>query len=229
MPAKPIPAPRRASRPASPSPAARAAPGLHDFVYLASQSPRRAQLLAQLGVAHRPLLAAEDEDAEALEAERAGESPRDYVQRVTRHKLEAARARLARRGLAAMPILVADTTVALGRRILGKPRDEAHAAELLRALSGRLHHVYTAVAVWDGRRSHVALSDNRVRFAPLGDAFIDAYVASREPFGKAGAYAIQGRMGGWIETIQGSYTGIRGVPLVETRALLEKARVRFDP
>ena len=218
MPDTPASTPRRASKPAA-----------HDFVYLASQSPRRAQLLAQLGVAHRPLLADDGEDAEGLEAERAGEAPRDYVQRVTRHKLDAARERLRRRGLAPMPILAADTTVALGRRILGKPRDEAHAAELLRALSGRLHHVYTAVAVWDGRRSHLALSDNRVRFAPLSEAFIAAYVASREPFGKAGAYAIQGRMAGWIEAIRGSYTGIMGLPLFETRALLEKARVRFDP
>ena len=116
------------------------------FVYLASQSPRRAQLLDQLGVAHRPLLADADEDAEALEAERAGESPRGYVQRVTLAKLAAAQRRSRDRGLPPAPILAADTTVALGRRILGKPRDAADAAAMLAALSGRSHRVLTAPA-----------------------------------------------------------------------------------
>lgn len=199
----------------------------HDFVYLASQSPRRRQLLDQLGVCHRPLLADAGEDAEALEAERAGELPRAYVERVTRAKLDAARARLVRRGLAAAPVLCADTTVALGTRILHKPADADDAARMLRALSGHTHRVLTAVALAHGGQTLFALSDSHVRFAPLPDEVVSAYVASGEPFGKAGGYAIQSRIAGWIAHIEGSYTGIMGLPLHETAQLLLQARVRF--
>ena len=192
-----------------------------DFIYLASASPRRAQLLDQLGVRHRPLLPGPEEDAEALEAEFAGEGPADYVSRVTRAKLQAARRRLRVRGLAPAPILVADTTVALGRRILAKPADAAHAAAMLRALSGRTHHVYTAVAVGRARRTDLALSDSRVQVAARGEAEIAAYTRSGEPFGKAGAYGIQGRFAAWVQRIEGSYTGIMGLPLFETAALLK--------
>jgi len=201
----------------------------HDFIYLASQSPRRAQLLDLLGVVHRPLLADDDEDAEALEAERAGELPRDYVQRVTHAKLLAARLRLRRRGLPAAPILCADTTVALGRRVLGKPQDAAQAAAMLAALSGRSHRVITAVAVATGtRRVLSATSDSRVRFAPLSTATIQRCIASGEPFGKAGAYAIQGAMAGCIAHIAGSHSGIMGLPLFETAELLRQAGVRMS-
>lgn len=199
----------------------------HDLIYLASQSPRRRQLLDQLGVRHELLLPDADEDAEALEATRAGEAPRDYVERATRAKLKAARARLVRRGLPVAPILCSDTTVALGRRILGKPADAAEAAATLRALSGRLHHVLTAVAVWDGRRTLFALCDSKVRFAELPEAVIEAYVASGEPFGKAGAYAVQSSLAGWIPSIEGSYSAIMGLPLYETTQLLRQARVRL--
>jgi len=133
------------------------------FVWLASQSPRRAQLLQQIGVDFRLLPPDADEDAEALEAERPGELPAAYVQRVTRAKLQAAVARLARRGAAQAPILCADTTVALGRRILGKPADAQHAREMLQALSGHTHRVLTAVAVHDGRRTRSALNVSHVR------------------------------------------------------------------
>jgi septum formation protein len=206
-----------------------ARPDCTDFIYLASASPRRAQLLDQLGVAQRPLLADDDEDAEALEAELAGELPEAYVRRVTLAKLEAARARLARRGLAAAPILAADTTVALGRRILGKPRDAGHAAEILSALAGRTHRVLTAVALSDGAAGLLGLSVSRVRLAPMPEAAIAAYVASGEPFGKAGAYGIQGRIAAWVERIEGSYTGIMGLPLYETARLLRSAGVRLRP
>ncbi len=199
----------------------------HLFVYLASASPRRAQLLDQLGVRHEPLLADVDEDAEALEAERPGELPADYVLRVTRDKLAAARKRLARRGLPAAPILTADTTVALGRRILAKPQDAAQAQSMLQALSGRTHRVLTAVAVSQGRSTLVALNVSRVRVAALSAPHIESYIRSGEPFGKAGAYAIQGRIAGWIEHIEGSYTGIMGLPLFEAAALLRRARVQF--
>jgi septum formation protein len=196
------------------------------FVYLASQSPRRAQLLDQLGVAHHPLLADADEDAEALEAERRGEPPGDYVRRVTLLKLKAARARLARRQLPVAPILCADTTVALGRRILAKPESDAHAAEMLRALSGRTHRVLTAVAVSSGRFNRLAVSESRVRFAALPEATIRRYVEGGQPRGKAGAYAIQSDIAGWIEHIEGSHSGIMGLPLFETRQLLAQARVQ---
>ena len=203
---------------------------VHDFIYLASQSPRRAQLLDVLGVAHQALLAGDDEDAEALEAERAGELPRDYVQRVTRAKLLAARQRLRRRGLPAAPVLCADTTVALGRRILGKPQDATQAAAMLAALSGRSHRVITAVAVASlagARRVALATCESRVRFAPLSAATIARYIASGEPFGKAGAYAIQGAMAGCIAHIAGSHSGIMGLPLFETAELLRQAGVRM--
>ena len=198
----------------------------HAFVYLASQSPRRQQLLAQIGVRFELLLPDADEDAEALEATRAGESPADYVQRVTRAKLAAARARLRRRGLAPAPVLCADTTVALGRRILGKPADAAEACCMLHALAGRTHRVHTAVALHDGRRVHAALSTSHVRVAPLAAADIDAYVTGGEPFGKAGAYGIQGAFAAFVAHIAGSHSGIMGLPLFETANLLRAAGVR---
>jgi len=201
----------------------------HRFIYLASQSPRRRQLLDQLGVRHELLLAniEEDaeEDAESLEAVLPSEAPADYVQRVTALKLRAAMARLRRRGLPPAPVLCADTTVAVGRRILGKPADAAEASAMLAALSGRTHRVLTAVAVHDGRRTHHALNLTRVQFAPLPAGVIQAYIASGEPFGKAGAYAMQGAIAGWIVRVQGSHSGIVGLPLFETRALLRQARV----
>ena len=201
---------------------AASAPG---FVYLASQSPRRRQLLAQIGVRHELLLPRADEDAEALEAERAGELPADYVERVTRAKLYAARARLQRSGLPDAPILCADTTVALGRRILGKPHDAADAIVTLSLLAGRTHRVITAVAVSAGARVRMAVSASHVHFAPMPSRVIEAYVAGGEPFGKAGAYAIQSAMAAWIERIDGSYSGIMGLPLFETARLLRWACV----
>ena len=199
---------------------------LHDFVYLASQSPRRSQLLDQLGVRHQALRPDDHEDAEALEAVEPGELPAHYVQRVTQHKLQAARQRWQRRGLPPAPILAADTTVALGRRILGKPDDAAHVREMLGALSGCTHRVLTAVAVWTGRRTLQALSISHVRMAPLPPALSERYIAGGEPFGKAGAYAIQGALAGWIAHIEGSHSGIMGLPLHETAALLQRAGVR---
>jgi len=194
------------------------------FVYLASQSPRRRQLLAQIGVRVELLLPRADEDAEALEAERPGELPADYVERVTRAKLKAARARLRVNGGAPdAPILCADTTVALGRRILGKPRDADDAIATLTALSGRTHRVITAVAVAAGRRERLEVSCSHVSVAALPVAAIAAYVASGEPFGKAGAYAIQSSFAAWIERIEGSYSGIMGLPLFETARLLRWA------
>ena len=198
-------------------------------LYLASQSPRRRQLLQQIGVEPVLLLADGDEDAEALEATLPGELPAAYVQRVTALKLRAAVARHARRGLPAGAILAADTTVALGRRILGKPADAAEAVTTLQALSGRTHRVLTAVALQAGRRRWQALHVSHVRFGALPPAVVQAYVAGGEPFGKAGAYAIQGALAGWIAHIAGSHSGIMGLPLFETAQLLRAAGVSTKP
>ena len=199
---------------------------MSEFVYLASQSPRRRQLLEQLGVRYELLLPDAHEDSEALEAVRPGEAPAAYVQRVTGLKLDAAIARREARGLPPAPILCSDTTVALGRTIYGKPGDARDAARMLRELAGHTHRVLTAVAVQAGRRRLATLSDSRVTFAALTPAQVRAYVASGEPMGKAGAYAVQGRAAAHIARIAGSYTGIMGLPLHETAALLRQAGVR---
>jgi len=194
------------------------------FVYLASQSPRRRQLLEQMGVRYALLLPdALEEDAEALEAVLPQESPAAYVQRVTGLKLDAAVARHARRRLPAAPILCADTTVALDGAILGKPADVADAIRILTLLSGREHQVLTAVALQTGAQRGAHLSVSSVCFAALSSADIAAYVATGEAWGKAGAYGIQGRAAVWVAHMAGSYSGIMGLPLYETAQLLQGA------
>lgn len=191
------------------------------FIYIASQSPRRRQLLEQLGVPHELLLPDPDEDTEALEAALPNEAPAHYVRRVTGLKLDAAMQRLQRRGLPPAPVLCADTTVALGRIVFGKPADEAEAAAMLRELSGSSHRVLTAVAIQRGRTRREVLSDSHVTFSRLTPSQIRRYVASGEPLGKAGAYAIQGRAAAYISRISGSYSGIMGLPMHETAMLLQ--------
>jgi septum formation protein len=198
-----------------------------DFIYLASQSPRRRQLLEQLGIRHELLLPEPGEDTESIEAVLPGEAPARYVRRVTGLKLDAALARLKRRGLPPAPVLCSDTTVALGRTIFGKPADDADAARMLRELSGRTHRVLTAVAVQHGRNRREALSDSRVTFDRLTPAQLKAYVAGGEPRGKAGAYAVQGRAAAWIPRIAGSYSGIMGLPMHETAQLLREFGFRL--
>jgi septum formation protein len=198
-----------------------------EFVYLASQSPRRRQLLEQLGVRYELLLPDEGEDSEALEHAKPGEAPASYVRRVTGLKLDAALERLGRRGLPRAPVLCSDTTVAMGRTIYGKPADAADAARMLRELAGHTHRVLTAVALQAGRKRLAALSDSRVRFAPMTRAEIAAYVATGEPMGKAGAYAVQGRAAAHIAHISGSYTGIMGLPLHEAAGVLRAGGVRW--
>jgi len=190
------------------------------FIYLASQSPRRSQLLEQLGVPHELLLPDPGEDSEGLETSLPGEAPALYVRRVTALKLDAAVQRLRRRGLPPAPVLCADTTVARGRVIFGKPADAHDAQRMLRALSGATHRVLTAVAVQQGRKRLEALSESQVRFAPMTLAQIKRYVESGEPLGKAGAYAIQGRVAAHITHIRGSYSGIMGLPMHESAQLL---------
>jgi septum formation protein len=197
------------------------------FIYLASQSPRRRQLLEQVGVRYELLLPEAHEDSEALEHVHAGEAPAQYVQRVTALKLDAAVQRLQRRGLPPAPILCSDTTVARGRTIYGKPADARDAARMLRELAGSTHRVLTGIALQSGRKRLQALSDSRVSFAPMTAAQIAAYVASGEPMGKAGAYAVQGLAAAHISRISGSYTGIMGLPLFETAQLLRQAGFRL--
>ncbi|HTJ94382.1 MAG TPA: Maf family protein [Pararobbsia sp.] len=197
------------------------------FVYLASQSPRRRELLQQIGVRFELLLPDDTAAAEALEDERPGETAQAYVVRVCQAKAEAALARLTASALVGAPILTADTTVTVDGAILGKPSDAAHAADMLARLAGREHQVLTAVAVGGANGVHAALSISSVRFAPMSARQIDAYVACGEPFGKAGAYGIQGRAAEFVEQIAGSYSGIMGLPLFETATLLRAAHVEF--
>ena len=199
---------------------------------LASQSPRRSALLDQLGVPHTVLRPDPSEDAEALEAAHPHEEALAYVQRVTQAKLHAARERLRRMGWPDAPLLCADTTVYVDGHILGKPQDEAQALSFLLKLQGRVHEVATAVALaWPQAKEGGAwsesssLSVSRVHMGPLGECEMKAYVASGDCFGKAGGYGIQGPAGAWVQRIEGSYSGIMGLPLFETRLLLRQARL----
>ena len=192
-------------------------------IYLASQSPRRCQLLEQIGVPFEVLLPDDVIAAERLEEVRAGEAPATYVRRVTRLKLEQALQQLAHRGDQMRLALCADTTVALGQHILGKPADESDARRMLQQLSGRTHRVLTAVSVGHEKRREQALNVSRVRFGTLTEVELHDYLASDEWRGKAGGYAIQGRAARFIEHISGSYSGVMGLPLFETAALLRSA------
>ncbi len=195
-------------------------------IYLASRSPRRRELLKQIGIAFEALLLREDlrRGADVDEALIPGESPESYVSRVARAKAEAGWHRIASRRLLPRPVLAADTAVVLDGEIIGKPADARRAHELLRRLSGRTHHVLTAVAVAREARVETALSISAVEFRDLADGEIRRYVASGEPLDKAGAYAIQGRAAVFVRAISGSYSGIMGLPLFETAELL----ARFD-
>jgi septum formation protein len=203
---------------------------VNGLIVLASQSPRRLELLRQLlggqgemdGRVIEQIAPAVGPQAEALEAVQPGELPADYVQRVTLAKLASARQRCKDLGYAGATVLCADTTVAVGRRILGKPTDDEEARTMLRQLSGRSHRVFTAVVVAKGRRQAAALSTTRVWVQALSAHQIDRYVTSGESAGKAGAYAIQGRFAAHVQRIDGSYSGVMGLPLHETAWLLAK-------
>lgn len=182
------------------------------MLYLASQSPRRRDLLARLGVAFDVL------DIDIPEHRQPGEPPDDYVRRVAREKAGAGLLTVV-----AVPgalVLGADTEVVLDDEVFGKPHDAAAAADMLRRLSGRTHRVLSAVSLVSSGREAQAFSDSQVTFADLDDATIRAYVASAEPEGKAGAYAIQGAAQAFIAHLSGSYSGVMGLPLFETSQLL---------
>ncbi|MFZ5757887.1 MAG: Maf family protein [Pseudomonadota bacterium] len=192
---------------------------------LASASPRRRELLSQIGVRHVVRVADIDESV------RAGETPADYVRRLAEAKARAVLARLPA-GEAHLPVLGADTTVVIGNELLGKPAGAADAARMLALLSGREHRVLTAVALarrdalWD-ERCLVKLSDTAVRFRTLDAGTIARYVATGEPLDKAGGYGIQGAGGALVQTITGSYTGVVGLPLGETVDLLDAFAVPY--
>ncbi|MGE5028020.1 MAG: Maf family protein [Betaproteobacteria bacterium] len=191
-------------------------------IYLASRSPRRRELLAQIGVNFELLLLREDpaRGADVDESLVSGEDPRAYVLRVSHDKAETGWLRAQQRRLPHYPVLAADTAVVLGDRIMGKPANREEAVEMLLALSGRTHQVLTAVAVTNGGRVEQRLSVTSVRFCELTELVVRRYVMSGEPLDKAGAYGIQGHAAAFIEKIEGSYSGVMGLPLYETAALL---------
>ena len=189
-------------------------------IYLASQSPRRQQLLTQIGVPFELLLPEDAAAAEALEDRVEGESPRTYVRRVTLLKLQAAIRHLKKKNLPPRPVLTADTTVTLDGHIFGKPADEAEAQMMLKSLSGHTHQVLTAVAIGDGFKMICRVQCSHVSFSPMTEEDISNYVKTGEPIGKAGAYAIQGIAAGFVKKITGSHSGIMGLPVYETRDIL---------
>ena len=195
-------------------------------IYLASRSPRRSELLKQIGIAFELLPMREDprRGVDVDETPAPGESAQDYVIRVARDKAVAGGRHIASRRLPPHPVLAADTTVVCDGEIIGKPDDKQHARQALQRLSGKTHSVLTAVAVALGERVETALSTSAVEFRQLGADEIRRYVASGEPLDKAGAYAIQGRAAVFVRKISGSYSGIMGLPLFETAELLR----RFD-
>lgn len=189
------------------------------MLVLASASPRRRELLAQVGFKF------DVKPAHIPEDPRAGEDPIAYVTRLAREKAEVVYAELSSRsnGEDGLVVLGADTTVTLDNHILGKPEDAQDAARMLRMLCGRSHHVITGVAVVTSRGAEVAAEVTAVRFLTLTDAEIDAYVASGEPMDKAGAYAIQGLAARWIPRVEGCYFNVVGLPLALVCTLLESA------
>ena len=193
-------------------------------IYLASRSPRRRELLSQIGVRFQVLMFRDrpETDAELDEAVLEGEAPRAYVERVARAKAQAGWKRLEQRNLPRAAVLSADTTVAVGGRILGKPADRREAAEMLAALSGRSHEVLSAVVLRYEAQHECAVSVSEVEFRPLSQDDIRQYVATGECDDKAGAYAIQGRAAQFVAALRGSFSGVMGLPLFETAQMLER-------
>jgi septum formation protein len=193
-------------------------------IHLASRSPRRQTLLAQLGVAFDVVLlrTAPGRAPDVVEEARDAEPPRHYVERMARTKASVGWDAVVRRGLAHDPVLGADTEVVLDDMVLGKPRDAAHAVAMLTRLAGRTHEVITGVAVRNEDDVLFAISVSRVTLAPLARTQIEHYVGSGESLDKAGGYAIQGLAAAFIERVDGSYSGVAGLPLCETAALLAR-------
>jgi septum formation protein len=197
-------------------------------IFLASRSPRRRELLKQLGVLYEIVLLREDltRGADVDETPFANEAPDSYVLRMAGTKAEVAAHYLGKRTLPATPVIAGDTIVVRDGRILGKPEDREEAERMLLSLAGREHQVLSAVAVCAGGRVDRAISTSRVWFKPMDEEEIRRYVASGEALDKAGAYAIQGRAAAFVQHIQGSYSGIMGLPLAEAAELLKRAGVQ---
>ena len=196
-------------------------------LYLASKSPRRQELLRQLGVEFTELRLREapGRRRDVLERPRADEAPVEYVKRIARTKASVGWHRMQQRSLPPLPVLGADTEVVQGGVIFGKPADPADATRMLSLLSGRRHEVLTAIALRWEREMVLALSVSTVTMRPLEQAEIERYVATGEPYDKAGGYAVQGRAAAFIRRIEGSYSGVMGLPLFETAEAL--ARIGF--
>jgi septum formation protein len=188
-------------------------------IYLASASPRRQELLRQAGIAFEAI------SSNLVEAPQPGESAEDYVRRVAADKARSVAGLIRSRGLPECPVLGADTEVVLDGEVLGKPADRAHGLAMLRRLSGRGHEVLSALVLIHGGIERTALSRSRVTFAPLTDGEIARYWETGEPADKAGGYAVQGRAAAFIRHIEGSYSGIVGLPLYELAQLLRQAGV----
>lgn len=196
-------------------------------IYLASKSPRRRELLRQIGVEFEVLMLRETagRDGAVSEDPLPGETPDAYVQRIARLKALAGRDAMHLRKLLQRPVLAADTTVTIDGQILGKPRSADEALQMLRQFCGRTHEVLTAVAVIANDELNEALSRSEVRFGDVDERALRAYCASDEPLDKAGSYGVQGRAAQFISHISGSYSGIMGLPLYETAALLNRADI----
>jgi septum formation protein len=190
-------------------------------LYLASQSPRRRELLQQIGVVHQVI------SADVVEVPRNHEAPSAYVQRLAREKAEAGVATMSRQQLPAKPVLGADTIVVINNEILEKPRNAEHAAVMLTKLAGTTHQVMTAVAMATDERCTLKLSVTDVVFRPLAQAEIAAYWQSGEPHDKAGGYGIQGLGAVFVQQIRGSYTGVVGLPIEQTFELLTEFSVPY--
>jgi septum formation protein len=199
-------------------------------IYLASRSSRRRELLKQIGVPFEVLLFREHglRGRDLDEVPHENEAPDAYVQRVAKEKAEAGWLRVTQRSLPRFPVLAADTAVCLRDRIFGKPADRTIAIAMLKELSGREHRVLTAVVLKHESTLDVIVNENVVRFRELSDGEVQEYVATGEPYDKAGGYAIQGRAAAFIPEILGSYTGVMGLPLYETASLLRKFQARFS-
>jgi nucleoside triphosphate pyrophosphatase len=198
-------------------------------IYLASRSPRRRELLKQLGVKFDPLLLrlAAPRGPDVDESQHPGESPADYVERTAREKASFGVQVLGLRSMLSRPVLAADTVVIVDGDVLGKPTDRAQAAEFLRRLSGRTHEVRTAVALAMEGPLLADTSISTVSFRALTDDEIQRYCATPEPYDKAGGYGIQGLAALFVERIEGSYTGVMGLPLFETGRMLQKAGIKL--
>jgi septum formation protein len=197
-------------------------------IYLASKSPRRRELLRQIGVEFELLMLRDHtpRGPEVTEEVLPGELPNDYVVRVAREKAECARQTMLWRKLPIRPVLAADTTVVVDDRILGKPANIAEAMSMLQLLSGRTHQVLTSIAVHHHDDTWQVTQRSDVTFGTLTDAMINAYCSTQEPFDKAGGYAIQGQGALFVQQIVGSYSGIMGLPLYDTAQLLRQANIR---